>query len=125
MFRAEAFAILGDDLDHLGRCGHGWFGRRRMRRAVAQFMEDLARLADGDLHRYEAADTERLKRSIDQGIELIERWMARARPSAARPLATAIYRIRALEEDIYEHWRLQTAGHLSPDASATPRSPAS
>lgn len=122
MFRAEAFAILGDDLGRLAHCGHGWFGRRRMRRLVAQFVGDIARLADGDLHRYEASDIERVRHSIGQGVELIEQWLARGhgRTLRAGPLAASIYRIRALEEDIYERWRLQTAGHASaasPDTS--------
>jgi hypothetical protein len=109
MFRAEAFAILGDDLGHLGRCGHGWFARRRMRRSVAQFIQDLERLADGDLHRYEPEDIDRVRRTIDRGVDLIERWMSHAGPAAARPLAADIYRIRAIEEDICEHWRLQVS----------------
>ncbi|MDE3155685.1 MAG: hypothetical protein KGN76_11315 [Acidobacteriota bacterium] len=121
MFRAEAFAILADDLGHLGRCGHGWFGRRRMRRLVTQFTEDLEDLADGDLHRFEQADIDRLKRTIDEGTALIERWMAHVSPAAARPLAGAIYRVRALEEDIFEHWRLQIAGRApATDATSEP-----
>ncbi len=124
MFRAEAFAILGDDLGHLASCGHGWFGRRRMRHVVAQFIEDLARLADGDLHRYEAADIERIRQSISHGVELIEQWLERghSRTLRAGPLATSIYRIRSLEEDIYEQWRLQTAGHVPADPSDTSHS---